>query len=184
MDLPDDIEQQLVEYIRLECGEDPKDPNALQVSDLVYDGEFDIYGETLHYWRCGQHSELWGTVGPFGDSYCLSMTSSSPKPVRERELYKKLAIEDFDRKFAVQLELEEGEDGDLSIPDYLKLDLPGEDVEVLASLSLNESPIEIHLAIQEGEKRTYIRTCIGISMSYTTISGTDLHFKLGRMPWN
>ena len=44
MDLPVGIEQEILEYLHLEYGEDANDPSSLKLEDIQYDGLFDVAG--------------------------------------------------------------------------------------------------------------------------------------------
>ena len=40
MELPDNIEKDIVSYLQLEFGEDPNSDESLKISDLRYEGEY------------------------------------------------------------------------------------------------------------------------------------------------
>lgn len=44
-------EEWVVEYLRLEYGEDAEDPDSLQASDLTYLGRFNVDGYPTEYWQ-------------------------------------------------------------------------------------------------------------------------------------
>jgi hypothetical protein len=79
MNLPDDIEVQILDYLRLEYGEDAGGPAALQRSQLRYEGEYLLNGVATHFWwfPCTTQ-QCWATVEPWEDSYCLGMTTECP----------------------------------------------------------------------------------------------------------
>ena len=62
---PPGIEQTVLNYLRLEFGEDDEDSSALTLADLVYDGTIEVGGETAHYWHfpCG-NGVAWVTATP------------------------------------------------------------------------------------------------------------------------
>lgn len=185
MDIPEGIEKDIVSYIRMECGEDPSDPRTLKESDLTYEGEFEIQGVPTHYWRCGKDSRLWATIEPYGDSYCMSMTSSSPKPILKSELYSHLKIEDFSGEFSERIPLPSlGKSGSVGLPDYKEITLPsGEIVAVLAEAHPQGAPPSVTVSIQDAAKDIYIRASVGIALSYTTSGGNELLLSIGTGPW-
>lgn len=184
MDIPEGIKKEIVSYVRLEFGEDSSDPDALQESDLKYEGEFIINGVPTHYWRCGDTSRTWATVEPFGDSYCLGMTSSSPKPVFKKNLYSHLEVEEVPGKVSERIELQSFGDRAVGLPSYKEVCLSdGEVVEVLAEAHLENSPVSVTVSIEENQKNCYVRASEGIAMSYTTSSGKQIILTIGTGPW-
>lgn len=79
MNLPKDIETQIVGYLNLEFGEAPEDSESLKESELRYEGEFMLDGTPTHFWWFPCTSEqCWATVEPMDESYCIGMTTESP----------------------------------------------------------------------------------------------------------
>ncbi len=44
MELPDGIEQEILEYLHLEHGEDRNDPTSLKLEKIIYDGLYEVTG--------------------------------------------------------------------------------------------------------------------------------------------
>ena len=184
MDIPQGIEKEIVSYIRLECGEKDSDPNALQESDLVYEGEFEIEGIPTHYWRCGSESRTWATVEPFGDSYCLGMTSSSPIPVKKSNLYRFLKLEDLSGGVSESIPLEAFGEGAMGLPNYQEITLgKGETIAVLAEAQTYSAPPAVTISIRERQREVYIRASIGVALSYSTFDGNEILLSIGTGPW-
>ena len=62
MDLGEDIEKDILEYLHLEYGESPEDADALKLSDLKYEGKFLLDGVPTHYWSYPTSSPCWAIV--------------------------------------------------------------------------------------------------------------------------
>ena len=76
MNLPQDIDSQVLEYWLLEFEEDSDDPDALKISELKYEGAFDVSGVVTHFWWFPCTSEqCWATVEIWKDTYCIGMTT-------------------------------------------------------------------------------------------------------------
>ncbi len=83
MNLPQDIEAQIINYLHLEFGEDADDPNSLKESQLRYEGEFLYDGVPTHFWWFPCTTEqCWATVEPMEESYCVGMTTDSPQGLK------------------------------------------------------------------------------------------------------
>jgi hypothetical protein len=79
MNLPEDIDSQVLEYLLLEFGEDADDADALKISELEYKGAFDVSGVVTHFWWFPCTSEqCWATVEIWKDTYCIGMTTEPP----------------------------------------------------------------------------------------------------------
>jgi len=77
--LPPDIEHQVVEYLRLEFGEDESDFDALKVGDLQYEGNSDSSSTSKHYWRIPSKTQpCWASVQLTGEDYAISMSIHPP----------------------------------------------------------------------------------------------------------
>lgn len=69
----------LVEYLRLEYGEDEDDPDSIKASDLKYVGEFMIDGVKTRYWSYPTSGEpAWATIEFLPDGECAGMTDVPP----------------------------------------------------------------------------------------------------------
>jgi hypothetical protein len=79
MDLPSDIETQIISYLSLEYGS-YEGASKLEADDLTYEGEFLIDGKQVKYWRfpCSTRSGCWAKVESYESSYLISMTTDIP----------------------------------------------------------------------------------------------------------
>lgn len=82
MDLEENIEQSILEYLHLEYGETPDDSDALKITDIKYEGLFILDGVETHYWSYPTSSPCWAIVQPFQDSYCFSMSTTPPSELK------------------------------------------------------------------------------------------------------
>lgn len=79
--LPPDIEHQVVEYLRLEFGEDESDPDKLKIGDLQYVGRSDSSSTSTHYWRIPSKTQpCWASVQLTGEDYVIGMSTRPPPP--------------------------------------------------------------------------------------------------------
>ena len=78
MELEDDIEKGVLEYLHLEYGESPEDEDSLKLSDLKYEGEYILEGIPTYFWSYPTNSPCWAIVKPYDDAYCFDMTTTSP----------------------------------------------------------------------------------------------------------
>ncbi|WP_041598547.1 hypothetical protein [Hahella chejuensis] len=76
MDLPENIETQIVEYVNIEYGDD-----ALTIKDLSYIGEFSRSGVVKKYWSypCSNKPGCWATVEEYEGSFLISITTLAPE---------------------------------------------------------------------------------------------------------
>jgi len=71
--LPEDIEEQILEYLHLEYGEYASDPEALKLSELKYVGQKEIDGKQLHCWDFpSENNDIWATVEYSDTTFNLS----------------------------------------------------------------------------------------------------------------
>jgi len=83
MELPPDIERQVLAYLHLEYGESPRQPGALKAADLHYEGEFLVDGTPTHFWSYPSSTHaMWATVAPMLGTYAIGMTGTSPRDLR------------------------------------------------------------------------------------------------------
>lgn len=80
MDLPANIDAEIIEYLNLEYAS-YQSAEKLSTSDLSYEGEYEIDGKKVKYWKypCSEKNGCWATVEPYDDGYMISMTTSLPK---------------------------------------------------------------------------------------------------------
>lgn len=80
MDLPENIEAQIVHYLNLEFG-------AHEESQKITSGELDYVGEKtsdegkIWYWKfpCAANAGCWATVEEYDGSYLIGMTTEAPE---------------------------------------------------------------------------------------------------------
>lgn len=185
MELPDNIETEILEYLHLEYGEDPNDPSSLKLDEITYDGLYDVSGVPVHYFKYASRSgRSWATVEPFGDSYVIGMTTNSPKPLKKSQIYNHLEIENPESSFSESLELESWGDGCYGFSDYKEIKLPnGSSFKLLAEVSSHSTPVGVTISIIEGENDIYIRGSVGLSLSYESTNFGTLFITLGTGPW-
>ncbi|SMC29926.1 hypothetical protein SAMN02745857_04269 [Andreprevotia lacus DSM 23236] len=179
MYLPDDIIQEIVDYVRQEFGEDPADPASLQPEQVAYRGEFDLDGVPTHYWQVGRN--VWATVAPYGDDcYSIDITDVSPTPAPASDAYSTLYVRNFDGDVDLTIPLTASSGGSYSLGRYQPLALPdGEQLEIYAEAHPNSSPPLVFIGINDGDDNQYLRGAVGLSFNYTTRRGSLLLLTLG-----
>lgn len=72
-------EARIVEYLRLEYGEDAEDPDRLQAADLTYLGRFNVDGHLTDYWQYPTSDKpAYATMTMHQGATALSMTDEPP----------------------------------------------------------------------------------------------------------
>lgn len=80
VELPPDIEQEVLEYLHREYGESPSDPEALKLADLRFEGEHRVDGTPKLFWSYPSNSgRAWVTVEQADDTYCVDTSDVGPK---------------------------------------------------------------------------------------------------------
>lgn len=182
MGLPAGIEQEILEYLHLEYGEEPDAPSSLKPGEITYDGLYDMAGKPTHYFKYGERK--WATVEPFGDSYVIGMTTRPPYPITKKNLYKSLRISFPDDTPPITIELESRGHGNYGFSRYRDVTLPdGTTIAILVEVSSHYAPAAVTLAIEEGENDIYIRGSLGLTMSYRTRNGSTIYLTVGTGPW-
>ncbi|MCU0841463.1 MAG: hypothetical protein MUC79_07065 [Thiobacillaceae bacterium] len=103
MDLPDDIENKIADYLAREFGE--HGAGRIRAADLRPLGERVIDGVPMRVWSFPSiNGEMWATVQPLGESYCIGMTSP-PRAEAGGERYR-LRIETEGRGSPLSVDLE------------------------------------------------------------------------------
>ncbi len=84
MSPPPGIAQDVLEYIHLEFGESPEDPDALKLSELIYDGAFPSGDFVIHYWHFPYNGAFaWVSAEDRGDGYYISgFPTEEPEEIR------------------------------------------------------------------------------------------------------
>jgi hypothetical protein len=185
MELPENIEKEILDYLHLEYGEDPKHPSSLKLDEIKYDGLYEVSGVPIHYFKYASRSgRNWATVEPYGDSYLIGMTASSPKPLSKTQIYNQLNVESLDNNYTETFELESWGEGCYGFSDYREIELPnGSTFKLLAEVSSYSVPVGVTLSIIEGDNNLYIRGSVGLTLSYESKNLGILSITLGTGPW-
>lgn len=92
MQLPGDIETQIADYLACEFGEEG--PGRIRAADLRALGERMIDGVPMQVWAFPTSGgEMWATVEPIGDSYCIGMTHPPATPDAQHRYHLRLEME-------------------------------------------------------------------------------------------
>ena len=79
-----DFKKDIVEYLHLEYGETPDDPESLKPSDIKYVGQYLFEGFPTHFWWYPSGSEqCWATVVYTDEIYNIGMTTKSPDTLKK-----------------------------------------------------------------------------------------------------
>lgn len=80
MDLPTDIDVQIVDYLNLEFGA-YEESQKVTPNDLNYIGVNTSSGKKIWYWKfpCSEKGGCWATVEEYEGSYMIGMTTSKPE---------------------------------------------------------------------------------------------------------
>jgi hypothetical protein len=84
---PRSLKGQVLQYLHLEFGESPRDPDALKLSDLSYEGEYVVEGVRKRFWSFpGARGRRYATVAFRGKGYSIGATNEVPpkRPRRRR----------------------------------------------------------------------------------------------------
>ena len=186
MELPQDIENKILEYLHLEYGEDPNSDNSLKLEDITYEKEYEIEGVLVHYFNYKSRSgRTWATVEPFGDSYCIGMTSKSPKPVSKTEIYNSVYIESLESDHEITLDLESWGDGCFGFSDYRLVELSEKiRFQLLVEVSAYSNPNAVTVSIKENGSDIYVCGSVGISMSYKSSTLGEICITVGAGKWD
>lgn len=79
MELPDNIELKIVDYLNLEFSESEQN-SRLNVEQLTYIGPIMSNGVRVWYWKfpCSSPEGCWATVEEYEGGYLISMTTNEP----------------------------------------------------------------------------------------------------------
>ena len=79
MDLPTNIEIQIIDYLNMEYGI-YKEAEKLNTSDLNFIGSTFKDGKEIKYWKypCSDRNGCWATVEEYEDGYMISVTTKKP----------------------------------------------------------------------------------------------------------
>lgn len=100
MDLPSNIESEILDYLHLEFGEAKDVSCALKLSDLKYEGVYVVEGVSLHCWSFPSASNTtWATVEATGSSHSIGMIESPNSNVEVS--YDYLYVEIWEEKASV-----------------------------------------------------------------------------------
>jgi len=185
MVLPSDIKNQILEYLHLEYGEDPDNETSLGLEDIGYEGEFEIKGKLIHYFNYKSSSgRTWATVEPYGDSYCIGMTNSSPKPVTKKEIYGSVHVESLESDHEATIALESWGNGCFGLSDYKQISLTEKiSFKLLVEVSSYSTPESVTVSIIDGNNEVYVSGALGVSMSYKSASLGEISITVGSGKW-
>ena len=182
MKLPENIKEEILEYLHLEFGEDPKDSSSLKIEDIKFDDIYEIHEKPTHYYKFSHNT--WATVEPFGDSYMIGMTTFSPKPILKKKLYEELHIQSLDGSYVESFKLENMGDGFYCFPNFKKIiTSENEELFVLVEANINLPSTQVVLSIKEGKRDIYLKGSVGFQFSYKTKNDNTIIFTLGTGPW-
>ena len=171
MELPQNIRKEILDYLHLEYGESSGGTGALAIDDIEYEGLFEIGGIRTHYFRYKTtRGHEWATVEPYGDSYCLGITSNTPKPVQKTKIYDHVIIEQIDFDEILILELENWGSGCFGLSDFIQLKLPsGVDIRLLVEVSAHTTPTAVRVDIIDGAQEISAHGYIGLVLNYESV---------------
>lgn len=185
MDLPSDIEHQILEYLHLEYGESPEDEDALKLSELRYEGIHEMGGVPTHCWSFPSTSdEMWATVGPHGDTYCIGM-SRKPEALREKP-YSSLLLSisgKTSQKFRIPYIMNDGDTlscfenrFDITLEDGRKLS-------VYSEIYFIPDPTQALLTISMGDQELIMKFGVGVELTFVLDDDTEVYAKVGELSW-
>jgi hypothetical protein len=187
MNLPEDIEKQLVEYLRLEYGEDANGPDAIQISDIAYVGEKEVNGVVLHCWSypCLKDN-MWATVELLeNNSYCLGMCEI-PRETEEC-VYKYLyLVIEAKKTRKVKIPYVGHEDYEvLSFEKTYEVDLEnGKKLSIFSEVYQSPKTKQFSLSIEYDGKEIYLKGGIGLQMNYAIEGDIRLFMEIGELKWD
>jgi hypothetical protein len=79
MDVPNNIEIEIVDYLNVEYGV-YEEEKKYKTSDLEFEGKFLLDGKIKLFWKfpCSSVQGCWATVEEYESSYLISMTTRKP----------------------------------------------------------------------------------------------------------
>jgi hypothetical protein len=182
MNIPENIKQEILDYLHIEFGEDANDPSSLKIDNIKLDGIYEVQGKPTYYYKFSH--DTWATVEPFGDSYMIGMTTFSPKPIFKKDLYKELHIQSSDGSYVESIELENMGDGFYCFPEFKGINISkSEKLMVLVEANISMPVTQVVLSIKEGNQNIYLKGSIGFQFSYRTKNDTTLFFTFGTGSW-
>jgi len=185
--LPNDIEKQILDYLHLEYGEDPGDPEALKLTDLDYVGEKLVEGAVQHCWSYPSlKDDMWATVQVYEDgTFCIGMASA---PVTERENHYEhlfLNIEGTQtKKFEIPYQKDEEHDVCNFDEDFITTLDNGKSLSIYSEVFLKPEPHQFDLTIEYDEKEIYLRGAVGIQLNYSLESDLSIYVEVGKLEWD
>ena len=185
MELPDDIEQQILEYLHLEYGESPEDEDALKLSELRYEGIHEMEGVPTHCWSFPSTSdEMWATVEPHEDTYCIGM-SRKPKALREKP-YSSLLLNisgKTSQKFRIPY-IKNEEYRVSSFENHFDITLAdGRKLSVYSEIYFMPNPAQAMLSISMGDQELTMKFGVGVELTLALDSDTEVYAKVGDLSW-
>jgi len=187
---PTGVEKELLEYLHLEFGEDPEDPDALQAADLKYVGVGKDGEGLAHFWEYPSGSgKGWATVCVMSDGgYSLSTSPEGPDgEINDPLVALRTLIVDFGTRSEGQqrikpLRLAVSELGGEGFP----VTFPTGEVisfyaEVYPPSATSGPDVSVHI-LQGDEVLFTVRCTSGVLISLQ-LAGYDCLMQLGTGPW-
>lgn len=185
MELPDDIEQRILEYLHLEFGESPEDEDALELSELRYEGIHEMEGVPTHCWSFPSTSdEMCATVEPHEDTYCIGM-SRKPEALREKP-YSSLLLSisgKTSEKFSIPYIM--NDEATLSCFENrfdINLD-DGRKLSVYSEIYFMPNPAQALLTLSIGDQELTMKFGVGVELTLAMDSDTEVYAKVGELSW-
>ena len=174
--------KKVLDYVRLEFGEDSGDPTSLSLDNLIYEGERIIDDREVHCWSFPTTKpEMWATAVIYENGeYELSLIVK-PFSERHKGFYDELGIvvetESSERRFAINFDKIdkynwETEETSIEIDkDHHFL--------VLCTISFSHSPPMISLYIEQEDKTYEMFGSLAIAANVTLEPSACVHFEVG-----
>jgi hypothetical protein len=197
MTLPRSIKREIVEYLRLELGEDADDPSAITASDLKYVGARKHGRSEVHFWEFASgHRRRWATAALTKSGYSLSTSEEGPDGESDIGAIPDAVHIDFAPTARGQKPVESirlpipGDDQEGGMSTEIPITLPsGESfsffVEVFLPTAEDES-LDLSMEIsQDGDAIFYVRSrCTTGLIFQCKLGGYNWSIQIGTGPWS
>jgi len=186
MELPEDIEHQIIEYLCLEYGEQVGSQTAPVSEDLKYDGIHEVNGIDSHCWSYPTlHNDMWVIAFILDNELHLGM-DRKPKELRE-DPYKNLIIRvegQLDKVHKVPLEMNDEHQVASSKAPKTLIDIGNrKNIGVHAEVCFTPNPCQVSLSILFEGKRWYLQSRVGLSGYVDLDSETRVYLTMGDISW-
>jgi len=155
-----ELEKRLLEYLHLEFGENFKDDNALKLSDLNYQGDFILDGESKQCWSFpSSPPEMWATACQKASGKWIFSMQKKPDFGKPKSEYEKLDIQVHKGDSIQQYQYEfEASDEHIWEVDDKEIIIENKKIIIFGSVNSNYSPPMIDVTV-EYKSRTHSFTC-------------------------